>query len=147
MAHVNKLAAEVEAAEKEIYGNPDGTPGAPTPADPAQAPVTEQTTEPVASAVEPQVPSKQPAQVAPPAAAAPELQEPVATPTEPSQEDWKLRFTRYKASADATIHGLRQNDVALREALQAERQKSAELTAKIADVATGKDPMAVLFTP
>ena len=77
-------------------------------------------------------------------------EEPVATPTEPvvkQEEDWENRFKSFKASSDATVHGLRQQIVSFKEAYKELQDKYNSLSDEHAKMKEASvDPYENLFT-
>jgi hypothetical protein len=119
MSRTDELAAEIAALEKEISGNPAKA------AAPNEASVKaeeEHGAEPAKATETP---------------AAPVSGTGDATPD--SQVDWEKRFKNFKASSDATVHGLRKEVLALREELQRSSDAYTELNKRMNEL-TSKAP-------
>jgi hypothetical protein len=132
------MAAEIEAAEKKLFGKPDqGDPEKATKEEGAELKVeVKPTPEPekkegVIAKPEPEVTSETKGDVTP--------------QQTPEHEDYKKRFSNYKAHADVTIAGLRQSNVALNEQLNELQKTVTGLQNKLAET-TKEDPYEGLFT-
>jgi len=134
MNRQERLAAEIEAQEKKIYRNPgQATPQAPAPRakddnepDNSQASDTDVTIvrDDVQGPVDPQA---------------------VKDAQEPQKNEWEDRFKKFKPIADATIHGLRQENLALKEDIQSLKVQMRELAGKINEARTNKLDINGLF--
>jgi hypothetical protein len=142
---MNELEAEINASEGKIYGNPDAT-TAPAP-EVGTSPEADAT--PVAQPAEQPVPETDPVVVTAEEPVAP-VDEGVAKPehnvVDPDGIDWQKRFINYKASSDATIHGLRQESIYLREQLQKKDKEVQDLLIRVASVSTTDDPYKDMFS-
>jgi hypothetical protein len=161
MAHPDSLAAEIEAVEKEIYGNPSDAPAANV-NQPNVVLETDGHGNPVGSPEAPEgtsegveAPTKAPAEpavqtgvVAPaePSEGVVTPQPPAEAQPQPPSEDWEKRYKGYKASSDATIHGLRQEALSLRELVQQQDDKISQLESKLEETAQPQDS-GLQFTP
>jgi hypothetical protein len=127
---MEQLAAEIEQQEKEAYGDPEAVQA--VEATKTQlAESEEETLQPTT------VNAEEPTETV--------TEKSVATKTEP-KEDWKKRFTNFKASSDATIHGLRQEVLYLKEELQKTQDGYRDLTKKLSETPDMTDPYKDLFT-
>lgn len=60
--------------------------------------------------------------------------------------NWKKRFTNYKASTDATVHGLRLENLNLKERLNSVMQRMAQFEKMLTETKTNKDPFEGQFS-
>jgi hypothetical protein len=135
MAHADNLAAEIEQLEKETYGKPTEEKA------PEASEVKVEEPEKPASPSAPAEPVKAPVEQVTEAEA-----HGVVTPTPPT-EDWEKRFKGYKSTTDATINGLRRQELHLREELQKADERVQDLARKFAELQTSKvDIFDDLFT-
>ena len=136
MNRAESMAAEIEAAEKKIFSKPDQATEEATKDEGAEPKVeVKPTPEPEGEGV-----------IAEPKPDVSSEAEGDASPQQkPEQEDFKKRFTNYKAHADVTIAGLRQSNVALNEELSELRKTVMGLQSKLAET-TKEDPYEGLFT-
>jgi hypothetical protein len=130
---------EIEELEKKMMGDPAGTPD-PGDQDTASA---DQVNEGEEQELEVQPATQEEAIVETDDPAEPEV---TATP-QSDQPDWKKRFINFKASADATIAGLRRENISLREEVQRQAKAQLELSKRVDDLSKGaNDPYKELFT-
>jgi hypothetical protein len=121
------LAAEIEAAEKKVYGKGDATPQAPAPKPQVKVEVKPEdnstSPEPEGDVIgDPKVEAQ------------PKPEDVTDVKPQVEVEDWEARFKSYKGVADATIHGLRQEKLMLQEDIQSLKTQMQELAGKIKEV-------------
>lgn len=129
----DKLAAEIEAAEKEIFRNPGEAA--------VIAPAPEQTVEKVVdqnddsaddTAILDQTDNTD--------------EQTVEKDATPPTTDWEERFKSFKKMADATIHGLRQENLFLKEDIQSLKTQMTELAGKMSEAKENKLDIESLFS-
>jgi hypothetical protein len=140
MAHANTLAAEIEQLEKETFGKPTVVDNRPKEKAPEASDTTDETkAKPTesSSTEEPTDVTTEPEKKSEGDGVAPSVQ----------PEDWEKRFKGYKSTSDATIYGLRQENLSLREEIQRQADVTSNLAKKISDMQTQEiDPYKDLFT-
>lgn len=124
---LDKLAADIEAAEKKIYRTP-GEAATQAPAPKAQV-KPEDNLEDVSATSAPkgEAIGDQTGENEGETGAAKDVQ---ATH---SGEDWEGRFKSFKAMSDATVHGLRQEKLMMQEDIQSLKEQLKELAGKISE--------------
>lgn len=138
MNRQDKLAAEIEAEEKKIFRNP-GEAEAQAPAPRAQEPTPEGQNDDSTPLIDEDVVIGQNDDV--------EVEEPAAAKdATPPEEGWESRFKTFKQVADATIHGLRQENLFLKEDVQSLRVQLKELAGKIQSAQTNKLDITGMFS-
>jgi hypothetical protein len=134
-----KLAAEIEAEEKKMFGNPGEAE--------AQAPAPESEDEDVVNQDDDSTPLDEEEDVV--IGQESDEDEPessVADKAKPHVDDWEERFKTYKQMADATIHGLRQENLTLKEDVQSMKVQMQELVGKINQAQDKKLDITSLFS-
>lgn len=132
----DKLAAEIEAAEKEIFRNPDEAK--------VKAPAPEQTVEKVVDQNDDSTSEKEEVILDQTDGADEQAVEKDAQ--KPQVTDWEERFKSFKQMADATIHGLRQEKLALKEDIQSLKTQMTELVGKMSEAKENKLDISSLFS-
>jgi hypothetical protein len=136
MAHRDKLAAEIEAAEKEIYRNRDEK-------NKTQAPPVEHQTKPEEldddlSTTNPELEPEPEDEVDEVTAEHDEAKGDDGAAKADEPEEWESRFKTYKAHADITISGLRRSLLAAQEENLTLRDQIDDLTKKFAKITSEK---------
>lgn len=144
MAKERTLAAEIEAAEKKIYGDHADEASAIASEETSEE-TEEQSTESAGGEAEDSTQEEE-LDVTTASDEDEDDTDDDATSTEPKKRvSWKKRFVNYKASSDATITGLRQERLYDRERIAELEDQIREFATKLA-ATSQKDPYDGLFT-